>query len=118
MCESRGPPLQPTSLRSREQQAHQELQQARALQQTEEWKERYKSRAEIEGTVAQGVNRCGLRRSRYRGLAKTSLQHQLTGAAINLARIHAHLTETPRARTRTSHFAALGPAEHMLSGAK
>ncbi|MFE7633842.1 transposase [Kitasatospora sp. NPDC057518] len=102
----------------RPQRAHQELQRARALQQTEEWKERYKIRAGVEGTVSQGVNRCGLRRSRYRGLAKTGLQHQLTGAAINLARIDAHLTETPRARTRTSHFAVLGPAELMLSGAE
>ncbi|MEU2430780.1 transposase, partial [Streptomyces sp. NPDC007861] len=90
----------------------------RALQQTEEWKDRYKIRAGVEGTFSQGVNRCGFRRSRYRGLPKTSLQHQLIGAAINLARIDAHLTDTPRASTRTSHFAALGPAEPMLSGAE
>jgi hypothetical protein len=70
-----------------------------------------------QGAISQGVGRCGLRRSRYRGLAKTSLQHQLTGAAINLARIDAHLTETPRARTRTSHFAALRPAD-QADGAK
>ncbi|GGV46096.1 hypothetical protein GCM10010245_72270 [Streptomyces spectabilis] len=93
------------------------LHRARALQQTDEWKERYKIRAGVEGTIAQGVLRCGLRRSRYRGLSKTSLQHQLTGAAINLARIDANLTGTPRARTRTSHFAALRPAE-QLDGAK
>ena len=30
----------------------------------------------------------------------------------------AHLTGTPRARTRTSHFAALGPAEPKPSGAE
>lgn len=102
----------------RPQPAHEELQQARALQQTDEWKERYKVRAGVEGTISQGVQRCGLRRSRYRGLAKTSLQHQLTGAAINLARINAWLTGTPRARTRTSHFATLGPAEPKLSGAE
>ncbi|MFF3489615.1 transposase [Streptomyces sp. NPDC002701] len=34
----------------RPQQAHRELQQARALQQADEWKERYKVRAGIEGT--------------------------------------------------------------------
>jgi hypothetical protein len=45
-----------------------------------------------------------MRRSRYHGLAKTHLQHQLTAAAINLARIDAWLTETPRAKSRTSHF--------------
>lgn len=91
---------------------------ARAEQRTDAWKDRYKIRAGVEGTVSQGVGRCGLRRSRYRGLAKTSLQHQLTGAAINLARIDAHLTGTPRARTRTSHFARLRPAEQQLDGAK
>ncbi|MFD5087226.1 IS1182 family transposase [Kitasatospora sp. NPDC058406] len=90
---------------------------ARAEQHTDAWKDRYKIRAGIEGTISQGVQRCGLRRSRYQGLAKTSLQHQLTGAAINLARIDAHLTETPRARTRTSHFARLRPAESKPSGA-
>lgn len=89
---------------------HEALRRARAEQDTETWKERYKARAGVEGTISQGVLRCGLRRSRYRGLAKTSLQHQLTGAAINLARIDAHLTQTPRARTRTSPFAALCPA--------
>lgn len=86
------------------------LHQARVLQKTDEWKDRYKIRAGIEGTISQGVLAHGLRRSRYRGLAKTSLQHQLTGAAINLARIDAHLAERPRARTRTSPLAALRPA--------
>ncbi|WP_443080674.1 transposase [Streptomyces sp. PTD5-9] len=77
-----------------------------------------KVRAGVEGTISQAAQRCGLRRSRYRGPAKTSLQHQLTGAAINLARIDAHILQTPRARTRTSHFAALRPAELILGGAK
>lgn len=45
------------------------------------------------------------------------LQHQLTGAAINLARIDSHLTENPRARTRTSRFAALRPADQPVDGA-
>ncbi|MFD0338899.1 IS1182 family transposase [Streptomyces sp. NPDC127117] len=97
---------------------HEALRQARADQGTDTWKERYKTRAGVEGTISQGVQRCGLRRSRYHGLAKTALQHQLTGAAINLARLDAHLTETPRARTRTSHFAALRPAEPQLNGPK
>ncbi|MDT9701886.1 IS1182 family transposase [Streptomyces sp. P17] len=94
------------------------VRQARAEQQTDTWKERYKIRAGVEGTISQGAGRCGLRRSRYQGLAKTSLQHQLTGAALNLARIDAHLTGTPRARTRTSHFAALRPADQTTGGAK
>jgi len=103
------------TLRNRDE--HEVLRAARAEQQTDVWKDRYKIRAGVEGTISQGAARCGLRRSRYRGLAKTSLQHQLTGAAINLARIDAHLTHTPRARTRTTHFARLRPAEPKLDGA-
>ncbi|MFE1050495.1 transposase [Streptomyces olivaceus] len=67
-------------------------------------------RAGVEGTTSQGVRACDLRRSRHRGMAKTSLQHQLTGAAINLIRIDAWLTGTLRARTRASHLTALRPA--------
>lgn len=77
----------------------------RVLQQTDEWKARHQIRAGVEGTISQGVGLCGLRRSRYQSLTKTSLQHQLTGVAINRTRNDAHLTGTPRARTRTSHFA-------------
>ncbi|MFF7632597.1 transposase [Kitasatospora sp. NPDC008050] len=105
-------------LRLRRHDEHHALREARTEQQTDEWKNRYKIRAGVEGTISQGVHRCDLRRSRYKGLAKTSLQHQLTGAAINLARIDAHLTDTPRARTRTSHFAALRPADQPANGAK
>lgn len=104
------PTTQRRQLTIRPREEYDTLQQTRALQQTDEWKERYQIRAGVEGTMAQGVQRCGMRRARYRGLTKTCLQHQLTGAAINLARIDAHLTATPRARTRTSHFAALRPA--------
>jgi hypothetical protein len=43
-------------------------------------------------------------------LAKTHLQHVLTAAAINLARLDAWYTGKKRAHTRVSHFAALRPA--------
>lgn len=112
------PTAERRELRLRPHDEHHALRTARAQQQTDAWKERYKIRAGVEGTISQAVQRCGLRRSRYRGLAKTSLQHQLTGAAINLARIDAHLTDTPRARTRTSRFAALRPADQTIDGAK
>ncbi|MFJ8848745.1 IS1182 family transposase [Streptomyces cyaneofuscatus] len=111
------PTAERRSLNLRHREEHEAVQAARTEQQTDGWKDRYKTRAGIEGTISQAVGRCGLRRSRYRGLAKTSLQHQLTGAAINLARIDAHLTNTPRARTRTSHFAALRPADQTIDGA-
>jgi len=96
------------NLRPREE--YHALQQARALQATDDWKARYKIRAGVEGTISQAVQACDLRRTRYRGLAKTSLQHHLTGAAVNFIRINAWLTHTPRARTRTSPLTALRPA--------
>ncbi|MER7844197.1 IS1182 family transposase [Kitasatospora sp. NPDC096077] len=95
---------------------HDILQQARTEQDTDHWRQRYGHRAGVEGTISQGVQAFGLRRSRYRGLAKTRLQHHLTGAAINLARLDAHLTGRPLARTRTSPFAALRPAGSRPAG--
>ena len=67
----------------------------------------YAKRAGIEGTISQGVRRCGLRRSRYRGLARTHLGHVLTAAALNFARVADWLAGTPRAHTRHSPFAIL-----------
>jgi hypothetical protein len=52
----------------------------------------------------------GIRRARYDGLAKVHLQHVLTAVAINLVRIDAVLTETPRGKTRRSNFAMLASA--------
>ncbi|MGP3926172.1 transposase [Streptomyces sp. 8N616] len=53
---------------------HEAVRRERTRQQTHEWKERYMIRAGIEGTVSQAVHSHGLRRSRYRGFPKTSLQ--------------------------------------------
>lgn len=58
----------------------------------------------------------GLRSARYRGLEKTHLQHVATAAAINVDRIVAWLDERPRAKTRTSRFAALAPACALPAG--
>ncbi len=83
------------------------LQGARKHQKTEAFRERYAARAGIEGTHAQAVSRCGLRRCRYVGLAKTRLQHVLTAVAINLVRVVEWCAGTPIAKTRRSRFAAL-----------
>ena len=80
---------------------------ARHRQQTPEFREPYRKRAGMEGTLSQGVRRSEMRRSRYIGLARTHLQHLLTAAALNLMRAVAWLTEAPRAKTRPSRFAAL-----------
>jgi transposase len=83
------------------------LRQARQRQQTAAFLELYHLRAGVAGLVSQAVNCPGLRRSRYRGLAKTRLQHLATAAALNLSRVAAWLDGTPRARTRISPLAAL-----------
>ena len=94
-------------LHLRPQVAHEALQARRQEQQTPEFRRRYATRAGIEGTLSQGVRAMGLRRARYDGLYKTHLQHVLTAVAINLVRIDAVLTKTPRGKTRRSHFASL-----------
>jgi hypothetical protein len=77
---------------------------------TAEGRQLYQRRAGVEGTISQGVRAFGLRLCRYRGLAKTSLQHIATAAAINLDRLIAWFNEIPQAQTRTSRFARLAPA--------
>jgi transposase len=89
---------------------HEALKAARERLATEEGRRRYARRAGIEGTISQGVRAFGLRRSRYRGLAKTHLQHVATAAAVNLERLAAWFRAVPRAATRTSRFAALAAA--------
>ena len=89
-------------------QAHFEAQQtARQRQQTTEFKESCTLRAVVEGTISQAVYALGARRSRYRGLAKTHLQHLATAAAINVLRVIAWLNDVPRSATPQSHFSLL-----------
>jgi len=99
----------PRTLTFRPKEQHLALQQARQRQGTPEFRETYAQRAGIEGPIAQGTRRCGLRRSRYIGAAKTYLQHIFTAVAINLVRLAAWFEEAPRARTRRTRFAALAP---------
>jgi len=65
---------------------HHDLLQARRREmKTAEFQQRMHARNAIEGTVSELV-RLGLRRTRYRGLAKTRLHGYLVGAACNLRR--------------------------------
>jgi hypothetical protein len=48
-----------------------------------------------------------MRRSRYRGIEKTHLQHVSIATALNLVRTVAWWEGEPLAKTRTSKFAAL-----------
>jgi len=86
------------------------LQGARRHQKTEAFRASYTARAGIEGTHAQAISRCGLRRCRYIGLAKTRLQHVLTAAAVNLVRVAEWCAGIPVAKTRRSRFSALQAA--------
>ncbi len=95
-------------LQTREQ--HEALQAARRRQTTEEFRTQYAARAGVEGTHAQAIRRCGLRRCRYIGQAKAHLQHVLTAVAIDLVRLSEWWAGTPPAGTRCSRFAALKPA--------
>jgi len=79
----------------------------RQEQQTPAFKQSYALRAGVEGTISQAVRAFGVRRSRYLGLAKTHLQQVSSAVALNLSRLHHWRGGTPRAKTRTSRFAAL-----------
>jgi transposase len=89
---------------------HEAVQAARQRQATAQFAAEYAPRAGVEGTLSQGVRAFGLRHARYRGLAKTHLQHVATAAAINVVRLVDWLNGIPRAATRCSRFAALAPA--------
>jgi len=65
---------------------HTILQTRRREQRTDAFKERMKHRNAIEGTQSELVRAHGLRRARYRGLAKTKLQNYFAGAACNIKR--------------------------------
>jgi transposase len=99
-------------LHMRPQVAHEALQARRQEQETSAFRIAYQTRAGIEGTLSQAVRGMGIRRARYDGLHKTLLQHVVTAVAINLVRIDAVLTQTPRGKTRQSNFTrlALHPA--------
>jgi len=79
----------------------------RRKQETEAWQRKYALRAGCEATVSETVRAHGLRHCRYRGRAKTHVQHVLTAAGTNIARLSecnppgTHPRRTPRP---TSHF--------------
>jgi IS5 family transposase len=69
--------------------------------------DRYAIRAGIEATLSQNVRTCGLRRTRYRGLPKTHVQHILTALACNVTRIADWIATPTRSPRPPSHFHAL-----------
>ncbi|MFJ9682923.1 IS1182 family transposase [Streptomyces sp. NPDC101194] len=96
------------TLRPRE--PHETVTAARAEQKTDTWQAKYALRAGVEGTINQALDVTGLRRARYRGLPKTSLQHAFSAAATNVTRLNAYWTasqQVPHSRTRTRRLSRL-----------
>jgi IS5 family transposase len=83
---------------------HTILQERRREQQTKPFQERMKHRNAIEGTQSELVRAHGLRRARYRGLAKAQLQNYFSGAACNIKRW------LRRVAWQLQHEVALGPS--------
>lgn len=79
----------------------------RDAQQTEAFQSRYATRAGVEGTISQAVVALTMRRSRYRGLAKTHLQHVATAVAINIKRLSNWWNGIPFSIMTSSPFALL-----------
>ncbi len=93
------------TLRPRE--VHQAVQTARAEQNSDQWADRYKIRAGVEGTMRQAAHVTGTRHARYTGLPKTRLEHTIAATALNLVRLDAWWTGRPLDRTRTTHLQRL-----------
>lgn len=90
-----------------EQSLFEAVQQRKQEQHTTLFRQQYGKRAGIEGTISQGVFALGMRRSRYRGQAKTHLQFVLTAAAMNLTRVLNWHNEIPRHETHPTRFGLL-----------
>jgi transposase len=115
-CCTHAKPPQARTIKFHPRPQYEALQAGQAWYASEEGQRQYARRAGVEGTLSQGVRAFGLRRTRYRGLPKTHLQHVATAAAINIDRIVAWLDERPRAMTRISRFAALAPVNTYNPG--
>jgi transposase len=86
---------------------HEALEQARKAEKTESFKEKYRIRAGIEGTISMAVRACDLRHSPFIGLQKTSLHALLVASALNIIRALNWLNDLPLATTRKSTLAKM-----------
>jgi len=83
------------------------MERARQRESTDSFRHIYAQRAGIEGTISQSVRRFDIRHCRYRGAAKSSLQHHATAAALNLLRLDDWFCSVEPEKTRVSQFARL-----------
>jgi transposase len=77
---------------------------ARAEQSTTAWQAKYARRAGAESTIAQSVKVTDTRQARYRGLAKTRLEHVFKAVALNFIRLDAWFNGAPVDPRHTSHL--------------
>lgn len=103
-------PQQPRSLNLQPKAAFEALKAARDYIASTDGQRAYQLRAGVESTLSQGVRAFGMRRSRYRGEAKTHLQETAAAAAINVLRVTDWLTGLRPKTTQLSRFAALANA--------
>ena len=71
----------------------------RGKQKTESFKSEMSVRAQVEGTISEGVRFCGLRHAKYKGEDGHKCQFYMTGAALNVKRFIKAITkgiEIPR----------------------
>lgn len=80
---------------------------ARAHQSTTAWQAKYARRAGVESTIAQSVKVTDTRQARYRGLAKTRLEHVFKAVALNFIRLDAWFNGIPVDPRHTSHLSRL-----------
>lgn len=90
---------------------HEARQAARTRQETQDFRDRYRQRNGVEGTISQADRRTGLKHARYRGIEKVHLELVAKSTALNVIRLVDHFAGTPRTRARTTHLRrALAPA--------
>ena len=95
------------TLKLRAEAEYRALQAARQRQTTPDFRERYEQRAGIEGTLSQCIRTSGLRRARYRGLARTHQQQLCIATARNVVRAVDWLTLPVKRKPPQSPFSAL-----------
>lgn len=98
------------TLQLRPQPQYEALREARRRQSSPDFQPLYDQRAGVEGTISQATRLFSFRRSRYRGQAKTELQHILGATALNIVRLFDWIHEIPRAQTRRAPFVSLALA--------
>ena len=94
------------TLKLRAETEHRALQAARQRQTTLAFRAQYGQRAGIEGTLSQCIRVSGLRRARYRGLAKTHLQQLCIATARNVVRAVDWLTPPSKRNPLRTPFSA------------